>query len=162
MTEDYSKMSEAELVELQRKIEKELAERKRASKPEKLPSQKPRVEKPKVKAPLLEQMSVKFCGKAIHASSPFSKDTPKLDIMWSIYCVKCGHQIGAQLNSGLLQFFEEGNRQKPISACPACQTPLKGGGDVDFSEKQRATLHSLFRVLLQGIKEIDADKRELA
>lgn len=222
MTEDYSEMSEAELIELQRKIEKELAERKQANKPEKLPSQKPRVEKPKIKAPPFEQMSALFCRKCGHPIWEFTTEPPgyprgnpisyffvkkqsdkpvevthcpkckrklspgrlKLSdeleaAIYAIsehpkqesvlsgtlehkYCVECDHKIGLLLNSNPPQFFDEWDRHKPISSCPICHTPLKEADDVDFNDKQRNVLASVYGLILQWAQEKPVLESELA
>lgn len=222
MTKDYSQMSEAELVELQRKIERELAERKQASKPKKLLAKKPRVEKSKLKAPPLEQMAAQFCRKCgepiweyITKPSNFlrndstslfyvegqgnkprqvthcpkckrklspgrlryreeieeafregrrrSESPPKVDGMMAYkYCVECGYKIGLLENSDPPQFFDEADRQKPISTCPSCNTPLKEADDVDYNDEQRSTLGSVYQFIHQRAAEIRVSQRELA
>lgn len=221
MTEDYSEMSEAELVELQRKIEKELAERKQTSKTEKLLSQKPRVEKPRVKAPPLEKMWAMFCRKCgqpiweyvvsssgfprgtsetyfyvegregkpfevthcpnckrklssgrlkfsdeieegFHAATKRSNDSPKTEgTLWHEYCVECGHPVGVIKDGDAPQFFDEGDRQKPINVCPICHTPLKEADDVDLNNEQRAMWGSLYKFIHQRAEELRASQREL-
>lgn len=222
MTEDYSEMSDVELTELQRKIEKELAQRKQASKLEKLPSQKPRVEKPKIKAPPFELMSARFCRKCdypiwkyvvsssgfarggsetyfyvkgrggkpievthcpkckrtlspgrlklsdeiqevINAHTERTEDPPKADgTMSHKYCVECGHKIGLLEKSNPPQFFDDWDRQKPISACPTCHTLLKEADDVDFNEFQRATLAAAYEMIIRWAEEEPVLESELA
>lgn len=221
MIEDYNEMSDAELAELQRKIEKELAQRKQANKPEKLLSQKPRAEKPKVKAPPLEKMWAMFCRKCgqpiweyivsssgfphgtseayfyvegregkpvevthcpnckrklssgrlkfsdeieegFHAATKRSNDSPKTEgTLWHEYCVECGHLVGVIKDGDAPQFFDEGDRQKPINVCPICHTPLKEADDVDLNNEQRAMWGSLYKFIHQRAEEIRASQREL-
>lgn len=225
MTKNYSEMSNAELVELKQKIEKELAERKQTSKPEKPPFEKPRVEKPRLDIPPLERMLAMFCRKCghpiweyitrsyefslsdpksefyvegrggkpkqithcpnckrklspgrlrfsdeieevIHEGTERSENLPKVDgTICYKYCVECSHKIGLLRNSDPSdppQFFDEADRQKPISACPICNTPLKEADDVDFNDKQRATLNAVYEMILQWAEEKPVLENELA
>lgn len=125
VTKDYSDMSEVELVELQRRIEKELAERKQANKPEKLPSQKPRTEKPRLNVPPLERMVSWFCRKCDHPIWWYTAESPEFprSISRSEFYVK-----------------GRGGKPKQVTHCPSCKRKLSPGR-LKFSDEVEEIIH---------------------
>ncbi len=78
------------------------------------------------------------------------------------YCVECGHKVGLMKHSAPPQFFDEGDRQQPISACPNCNTPLKEADDVDLNDHQRSVLGKVYGILIQVAHEAEILEPELA
>ncbi|MCG3208352.1 MAG: hypothetical protein FOGNACKC_01956 [Anaerolineae bacterium] len=83
-------------------------------------------------------------------------DPPKPNsTMWSEYCVECGYNIGV-ITSTPPQFYDEGDRKKPVNTCPNCHAPLKEADDVEFSELQKDRLWLAYSILIRAAEEHSA------
>ncbi len=62
------------------------------------------------------------------------------------YCA-CGHAIGVTHTDTSTTFYDEFDRDKPITICPACNKRIKAD-KLQYSELQRKALVKAYRILI--------------
>ena len=67
------------------------------------------------------------------------------------YC-SCGHPIGVETTSDPCRFYDSGNWNRQIEACPSCHRVIEEAG-LDFSQKQKARLGQVYWLIRSWARE---------
>jgi hypothetical protein len=72
-------------------------------------------------------------------------------MVWLKYC-SCGHPIGVEKTGDLCRFYDSGDRNRPVEACPSCHRLIEEA-ELEFSEEQAACLARAYRLLRSLARE---------